>query len=302
MIYKPRAKPETLTIREYLARRMTFSKDEQNIFDNQARGFIGESQWDQLTTLRLQCGCLILNDLLLEVMGTTFQIDSLLLAGNTLYLHEIKNYVGDYYYEDGKMFLSSGTEIKNPFPKLLETTACLRRLLQQMGYSYHIEAAVVFINPNFTLFQAPRDLPVLFLSQLERHFQKLNRIHVPLSEGLKQLAPQLAKRHIQEFQFKKRPVYHYSQLQRGATCIQCGSFSLVEKGYRIVCMKCDHVDRATDIALRSAKEFRLLFPDEKLTTSALQKWCQVIESPQIIRRVLKKNFISNGNSSDRYYE
>lgn len=222
-------------------------------------------------------------------MGSTFQIDSLLLLGRKVYLYEVKNFKGEFYHESSKIFLSSGTEIKNPFSKLLETTSSLRRLLQQMGYSYPIEAAIVFVNPSFTFFQAPRDLPILFLSQLDWHFAKLNHSRVPLSNDLKRLALQLVKR-------------HYADLKRGATCLQSGSFSLYEKGYRICCRQCDYVDWPTNVLLRCAEEFRLFFPDRKLTTSALQDWCQVIDSPQIVRRVLKENFASIGNSSDRHYE
>lgn len=301
MIYKHRTKPETLVIREHLVRRMTFSPEEQELFTNQASGFTGEIHWDQLT-VQLKGDCLLLNDLRLEVMGTTFQIDALLLLGNKIYLYEVKNFKGDYYYADGKLFLSSGTEIKNPFQKLLETTSSLRRLLQQMGYSYQIEAAVVFVNPSFSLYQAQKDLPVLFLSQLDYHFQKLNRIRSPLSSDMRRLASDLTERHMPEFQFEKRPVYHYSQLQKGAVCSQCGSFALFEKGYQIACSDCDHLEWPAQTVLRCAKELQLLFPDQKLTTSALQEWCQVIKSPQVIRRALKKNFVSKGNSSGRYYE
>lgn len=301
MIYKERIKPKTLLIRECLSRRMVFTKEEQDIFYNQGKGFDGEGQWD-LRTGKLICDCLVLNDLFLEVKGNSFQIDALLLANNKIYLYDVKNFEGTFYYEDGQMFFPSGKEIKNPFRQLETAASSLRRLLQQLGYSYPIEMAVVFINPTFVLFQAPLDLPVLFLPQLDVHFQMLNRIRTPITARQKRLAEKLCSLHIKESRFEKRPVYHYEDVRKGACCARCKSFSLFETGHYCACRECGHRERTAELILRHVSEFQLLFPELKITTRSIQEWCQIIKNPLKIQRVLKRTFTSTGRYKGMHYE
>ncbi|MFS0864225.1 nuclease-related domain-containing protein [Fredinandcohnia sp. 179-A 10B2 NHS] len=74
------------------------------------KGYQGEVLFDQMMQ-SLSIEHLILNDLLLEVGNTHFQIDSLLIRQNKIHLYDVKNFEGDYYLEGDKLFTSSGTEI-----------------------------------------------------------------------------------------------------------------------------------------------------------------------------------------------
>ncbi|WP_138919056.1 nuclease-related domain-containing protein [Ornithinibacillus scapharcae] len=53
------------------------------------------------------------NDLLLQVSNQTFQIDSLVIA-DKIYVYEIKNYQGDFYYDNDRLYNRSNFEISNP--------------------------------------------------------------------------------------------------------------------------------------------------------------------------------------------
>ena len=91
---------------------MTLSdKDKQHYF-NLKKGYEGEVMFDSLTE-KLQCECLILNDLLLKINNTTFQIDTLIIS-DTIYLFEVKNFEGDYVYESDKIIQE--TQIRNDEP------------------------------------------------------------------------------------------------------------------------------------------------------------------------------------------
>jgi len=95
MIYKPRTKSKKLTVLELLSNRKEITgKDKQHYF-SLVKGNEGEMRFDTFTE-KLQCECLILNDLLLEINNTTFQIDSLIITQEKIFLYEVKNFEGDY--------------------------------------------------------------------------------------------------------------------------------------------------------------------------------------------------------------
>ncbi|MEH7418934.1 nuclease-related domain-containing protein [Neobacillus drentensis] len=76
----------------------------------------------------------LLNDLLLESNDSKFQIDSLMIRQEPLLLFEVKNYKGDFNYENGRFYsLASNKEIKNPLLQLERCESLLRQLLQSLG-------------------------------------------------------------------------------------------------------------------------------------------------------------------------
>ena len=144
----------------------------QKYYFNLEKGFAGEVQFDLLTE-ELQCDCLILNDLLLEVNKTKFQIDTAIIFQETIYLSEVKNYEGDFYYESDIFYTFSGKEKKDPLDQLNRGKSLFRQLLQSLGYHLTIDGSVVFVNPEFFLYQAPKNLPFIFPTQLNRFMKKL---------------------------------------------------------------------------------------------------------------------------------
>src|SRR5690625_5694810 len=103
MLYKQRKKPYELKVLEYLDTRMLLSRKERQYYFSLKKGYEGEVLFDSLTE-KLQCECFILNDLLLNSNNNTFQIDSLIITSDTIYLFEVKNHAGDYYYESDNFY------------------------------------------------------------------------------------------------------------------------------------------------------------------------------------------------------
>src|ERR1700748_3760767 len=97
MPYKSRTKSAELLILKSLNIRMNLSEKDKQHYFNLEKGYKGEVLFDSLTE-KLHCECFILNDLLLNLNNSTFQIDSLIISPEAIYLFEVKNYEGDYYY------------------------------------------------------------------------------------------------------------------------------------------------------------------------------------------------------------
>jgi hypothetical protein len=301
MPYKSRTKSTELIILKSLNTRMNLSdKDKQHYF-NLKKGYEGEVMFDSLTEL-LQCECLILNDLLLRMNNTFFQIDSLIINSETIYFFEVKNYKGDYYYESDRLYKKPKSEINNPLLQLGRSESLLRQLLHKLGFNIPIDASVIFINPEFTLYQTPLNKPFIFPTQVNRYLKKLNTTPSELNEKHKMLADKLISLHIEDSPIKQVLSYDYDQLRKGITCVECNSFSISIEGRKCVCKECGHEEVVATAVMRSVKEFKLLFPNQKITTNVIHEWCKVVKSKKRIRRILEKNFKIVGVHQWSYYE
>jgi hypothetical protein len=54
--------------------------------------------------------------------------------------------------------------------------------------------------------------------------------------------------------------------------------------------------------MRNVEEFKVLFPEWKITTNGIQEWCQIVESKKMIGRILKRNLKSMGYGQWSFYE
>ncbi|MFD1739161.1 nuclease-related domain-containing protein [Bacillus salitolerans] len=300
MVFKERTETLDLQILTYLSLRMNLSvKDSKHLF-NLNKGYEGEVMFDRLTQ-NLKCECLIMNDLLLKTGNTMFQIDSFIITSDSIYLFEVKNYDGDYYYESDRLYKSPKSEILNPLIQLDRTESLLRQLLQDLGYKGSIHASVVFINPEFTLYQSPLNKPFIFRSQINRYLNELDATTSKLNQKHKVLAEKLLSLHIIDSPYKQLPSYEYEMVKKGITCVACQSFSVVVKGHNCVCQNCDFIELVEDAVMRSVKEFKLLFPQIKITTNVIHDWCEIVVSKTRIQRILEKNMKKMGDNRGAYY-
>lgn len=299
--YKPRTESTELLILRFLNTRMNLSEKDKQYYFNLKKGYEGEVMFDTLTE-KLTCKCLILNDLLLKVNNTHFQIDTLIIISETIYLYEVKNYEGDYYYESDKLYKKPKLEINNPLNQLIRSESLLRQLLHNLGFKIPIDASVVFINPEFTLYQSPLNKPFIFPTQVNRYLNNLNMTPSKLNGKHRMLADKLISLHIEESPYKQLPPYDYDQLRNGITCAVCNSFLISVEGRKCVCNACGHEEVVEAAVIRSVKEFKLLFPNQKITTNVIHDWCKVVTSKKRIRKILEKNFKMVGVHQWSFYE
>lgn len=300
MIIKPRDEPVDLKLLKYLDLRMNVPEKEKKNYLNLQKGFQGELQFD-VWLKKVSGDKLILNDLLLETNNTTFQIDTLLVSQDTVYLFEVKNYQGDFYTEADRWYAISGNEIKNPLLQLHRSESLLRQLLQSLKLNLPIEAYLIFINPEFTLYQASKNLPIIFPAQLNSFMKKLNMKSSKLNQKHTKLAEKLVSLHSYESPYPRISVYDYNQLQKGIICSKCNSFLTNFHGKKLVCDGCGHKEYVVSCVKRTVEEFKFLFPDKKITTNTIFEWCGVIKCKKRVSRVLNKSFILVGFGKSSHY-
>ncbi|MBU8878123.1 NERD domain-containing protein [Bacillus sp. FJAT-29790] len=300
MIIKPRIEPEELKIMRCLHRRMNLSVKDRNNYFNLEKGFEGERNFDEWLK-NLSNDWIILNDLLFESNNTLFQIDTLLISPETIYMFEVKNYEGDYYIDDDRWFTISGSEIKNPLLQLKRSESLLRRLLNDLGITTPIESNLVFVNPDFYLYQTPLNIPIIFPPQILRFIKKLNLNSSKIRDNHLNFAEKIVSIHIKESPYTRRYDYSYENLKKGITCATCYSIIDDINVDILTCNKCGSKEDVTSAVLRSTEEFILLFLNEKITTKTIHEWCKVIKSKKTIRRILSKKYNKNGNCRYLYF-
>ncbi len=300
MPFKSRVESDKLKILSYLNTRIELPENDKLHYISLKKGFEGEVMFDLLTE-KLQSDCLILNDLLLKVNNTTFQIDTLIIK-ETLHVFEVKYYKGDYYYESGNFFSKSVIEILNPLDQLKRCDSLLRQLLQKNGFNFPTEARVVFINPEFTLYQAPKNKPIIYPTQLNSFMNNFDSTPSKLTSRHRKLAELLVSLHLTKSSFTQVPTYDYDLLKKGITCPACHSFSVSVEARNCICLDCGHEELVESAVLRSVEELKVLFPGMKITTNVVFEWCKLIESKTKISRILKKHFKVRGYGQWSYYE
>ncbi len=302
MLLKGRSESKGLMAMRYLNTRIELTKKEKFHYLNLEKGYEGELKFDLLAK-NLQEERFIINDLLLELNNSHFQIDSLIISQGVIHLLDIKNFEGDCYLESDKLFsVTTGREYKNPVNQLKRCATLFRQLLQNLQQNYPVEASVIFINPEFTLYQAPMDQPIFLPTQVNRFFRDINNTPSTLNEAHQKLAQKLISLHQTKNQFTLLPEYSYDQLKKGVYCKNCRSFQVTIKNSDFVCNNCGEQERIEQAILRNVKEFKQLFPDRDITTQSIYEWCKVDLCKKTIRRILKKNYTVFGKTRGTYYK
>ncbi|MEH7273234.1 nuclease-related domain-containing protein, partial [Neobacillus vireti] len=223
MPYKARNVSMVLKVLRVLNKREKLTEDDQRYYQNQEKGFQGEVQFDGLTE-KLQRSCHILNDLQLVNNKSNFQLDSSIIFQDTYSLFDVKNFEGEYVYDAEYFKTLSGRDFQNPLDQLKRSKLLLSNLLQSLGSKLTVEAYVIFINPQFTLFQTPPDLPFVLPTQLDTFMKKLDQKPSRLNQSHKTLADQLIFLHQTVPPNIQLPAYKYEKLKKGMTCCKCDSF------------------------------------------------------------------------------
>ncbi|WP_407272269.1 nuclease-related domain-containing protein [Radiobacillus sp. PE A8.2] len=300
MISKNRVESTELQILRFLVKRMELSEKEVNYYRNLEQGYKGECIFDRWLD-KLPDHFIVLNDLLLEQNNTLFQLDSLLIIGNKLYLFEVKNFQGDFVIEDERWYTRAGNEIKDPLIQLHRSESLLRQLLQSLRLNFSIESYLIFIQPHFYLYKLRPDLPIVFSTQLQNFFDALSTNRLQSKSEQYKIIKYLLANHIEESPYTRLPNYYYHQMRKGIICPECNAILLSCAKSFLLCKYCDFTEKVDDGVLRNVQEYKTLFVKQKVTVQSMFDWCDEVVTKRALRRVLVNNFTRSGEGRDAYY-
>jgi hypothetical protein len=301
MFLKERYESEELKVLKALNTRMVLSEKEKQYYLNLQKGFEGEVMFDgYLQQITMQS--YILNDLLLEQNHSHFQIDSLMILQRLSYLFEVKNFEGEYYFEGDTFQTINGNEVKNPLLQLDRNVSLLRQFFNSLRFKIPIEPYLVFVNPEFTLYQAPLNRRIILPTNLNRFIHQLNNQQTTLNHQHVRLSEKLLASHITKSPFSKVPHYEYSQLRKGVFCQKCGTGMVEYHSHILTCPKCGKPVNTKSALVQSIEDYQVLYPSEKLSTNTIYEWTGDLFPKRTIRQTLKENLIVSGYGQWSYYE
>lgn len=243
-----------------------------------------------------------LYDLHFEVNNSECQIDCLLIFQNECVLIEIKNYQGDFYMKnDGMYLLSTHEKIKNPFSQLERAETMLRHLFKKESIPLKIYPLIVFTHQEFYLYQDNASLPAVFPTQIKRFVKKLNDMRCNLSKDHFKIAEVLKSHHLEYSSYETKIKYDYDELKKGLVCEKCEGFMEVIVKEEIYCKNCLAMEDKKSATIRAVKEFRTLFPNDKITVATMKDWTGSILSPYILRKILAESFIKQDQGKKTHY-
>jgi len=279
---------------------MKLEKTDRIKYKNQVKGFEGECKFD-LYMKEVSENGILLNDLTLYSNHSIFQIDSLFILGQTIYLYEVKNYAGSYQYKESSFLSKSDYEIVNPASQLNRSKILLSNILKKYGFNFNLEGRVVFMDSTFELFYMPPHLPFVFSGQLLSHVEFLKNQHFQRNEEQMLLAKKLEELHNENYRPDNLPDYNCNELKKGSYCPNCFSYKYTSSRKNRFCTVCGHKEKTAVTIKRSINEFKILFPEENLTTQKIYHWCGGVYQKPRIRRVLKKFYEMHGHYNNTYY-
>ncbi|GEK90977.1 nuclease-related domain-containing protein [Alkalibacterium kapii] len=301
MIIKERSKSISHLILESLNKRSRLTSLEKTQYDNQVKGYSGEKAFD-LKAAKTNLPGLMINDLLLSTRDTYYQIDSLLVTDDHIYLYEIKNYYGQYHYTNGTLHNETGYSLQNPVAQAERKRIYLQNLLISIGYRLDISNHVVFINPDFYIYDLPKIPGILFAGQLAKHFESIIESTPDQKKTNASLAKKLVRMHDLTYRPGNLPEYHYEKLKKGVFCPNCLSLSVKATRQTQICSVCGHKEKAVDAINRLVEELQLLFPERPLTKRLVYDWCDEAFTLYQIKTVLKENYRLYPAGRSSYYK
>lgn len=301
MIFKTLTESKELKTMRSLNARMRLSEKDLYYYMSLEKGYEGELLFRQHLR-KLTNETLILHELLLEYNKTLFQIDVVVISPETIYVIDVKNFEDDYYIESETWYKVPRFETKNPLLQLKRAEPLFRRLVQEHGFNFPIEASLVFVNPKFFLYQAPLNSPMIFPSQLNKFLNKLNSHRGKLKSKHIRLAEKLVSLHTDKPPYTLLPKYEYDGLEKGVVCGGCGFIVSEFTDKSIICKKCGFIENVNSAILRSVEEFKMLFPERKITTNQIYDWCNKFKAIYAFRKILSNNLKQIGHGKSLYYE
>ncbi len=243
-------------------------------------------------------------DLELNVDGNECQLDILCFYQHELHYLEIKYFEGEYSYNDERWYLTrQKKEISNPIHQLHRSQRILQHYLQQQQLKIPVKSLLIFAHPNFHMYQAQENMPIIFPGQLHYFLQKLVSSNSNWNNYFEKIRSQLIQSHSPIIRDKNDPVFEWEQLRKGLFCLERDCHQQLQRFRRdyLVCPSCEREYSLEACLLRAIKDFGVLFPDEKITVPTISKWTDKELSNHFIYSILRENLRLMNHGSSSYY-
>jgi len=133
---------------EVLFDRNGLTSEEVKEYQKLSKGYQGEVEFDKLCQYFLNEEMSILDDITLFWNKNVTQIDKIIASEKVIYIIDIKNYYGNYRYENHCWTVNENILSNNIYEQLLRTVHITQQLFSQNGVKKTVKGVLAFINPS----------------------------------------------------------------------------------------------------------------------------------------------------------
>ncbi|ANU23587.1 nuclease-related domain-containing protein [Planococcus donghaensis] len=254
---------------------------------NSLAGVSGEQRTATLLTreLDLSGDFVLLSDVTIPYKDSSVQIDLLVIHANFVCVLEVKNMIGDFYfdsvnYQFHRVIDGRREGMRNPEAQVHRAVKAVNGFL-----GVPVQGVIVLTSRSSKVVDAPKLYPVVSLDYLPFHLEKMveGSPHfdvAKLANKLKKLPPQeISKSWLARHQIS------FDSLRLGVTCPTCRTCSLIWRDRKWHCEICGfHSRDAHEVTLQ---EYAVLFGSELDTRFAYR--LLGVENKYVLYRLLEKS-------------
>lgn len=285
---------------EVLETRSELSGKEKRDLKRYRSGYEGERDYDAVLEEVGHNRLYVFRDVWLGIRESKVQLDTLIVADDRLIVNEIKNYSGNYSYEDGVWKVRGHQISEDPVSQVSIAVNKLLKLRYDTGVHFEVQKEIVFVNPYMIFDHTDYKNPELFVmrNRLKQYFRSLH--NNTSGHSAKGLAEEVARRIIKPPH--PAPETDASRLKLGMNCYRCGSFEVLKKRFFSECRQCSHVEPLERLVVRAAIEFSVLFSKETVTCTKIHDYLNGGLDYQTIQRRMRKYFEMAGIGKESHYK
>ena len=278
--------PEFLYYKALEKRTELYFEEKRNLY-NIEKGFDGECLYDKIFDEVGHENVYILRDLHLKAGKSITQFDSIVISIDRVVVNEIKNYSGDYIYENN-VWYRNGKQLKdNAHIQLSRAKGKIIQLRDEAGLHFNVEGAVIFTGDDFRLTTESDYIwsETVVRNQLRNYFRQFkdDRIGGKAKSIVRHIKNAIAENPYFEEEAD------ISRLQRGLYCGECGSFELIKGRFQYTCASCGSIESNETHLLRAMSDHKFLFYNQPITKQSMLHLIDYQISEDGVYRFLKKH-------------
>lgn len=247
-------------------------------------GFAGEKQF--FNTFPIAEHHIELFNVVLKYYGTSFEVDRLVITGETIYAFDIKNHSGQYIV-DGETWTKNHKNIKSPVSQFDVLEKGMHHIVSHTDIPHRVVCKMIFINKTFTINRDVHGLVTYF--DIHPIMRKM-RGELPCGDFETKIKNYLLQLSVPNTLSKQRPQYDITKVRGGVTCLQCeGEMEMPKDERSAICSICGSKFKKEKLILQALIEYELLL-NRGFTMREAHSW---IGRPfrNITKRVIKKHFV-----------
>lgn len=290
-------KPSTVQAYLYeLESRVRMELDDYYKFVRYKKGFEGELKFFEMIE-HLEGEYIIIWDINI-MKPVRVQFDFIIITANNILHFDIKNYSGNYRYQNNRLMSEQGKTDKDIFIQLDNADSYLKQLIAKYEMPQKLISKIIFINEDFHLTGFSGKKCVMFSHELEPVFNYLQSCK-GITQQMINFADALIQMHDNKGADNRIHYYNIEDLKLGLRCPKCRKIEM-SRIRRKTYFKCScGCKLKNENAVLQAYEILALFGKDKVKRKDIVDFTGL--SNRTVTRLMNQHFHKHSHYRGTYY-